>query len=246
MMSRDPGMSVQKVRENAVSTSSKIVIEDSDEDLIGGWKLLSPRESNTVRTFPLEEVVFLVTDTAIYRVCFDWNNEKVSSFERIELRKITGVIKGVYVTSTLTSAQTDEGRNHGFVVKYRSAKEDIARVNTRSLSSAVNLDKKNDDEVASNISPTSGTEEKSALKVLAFKAPPARSSLVIEGQGTHGMSERDLVNSICDEICRVARNGRIEIDGFVEETDIISLQEAKNKTGLVEQWSHSVKRMVWG
>ena len=111
MMSRDPSMSMQKIRETAVSTSSTIVIEDSNEYLIGGWTLLSPRESNTVRTVPLEESVVLLTDTALYKVRFDWSNEKVSSFERVDLHSITGIIKGTYITSTLTSTQSDEGRN---------------------------------------------------------------------------------------------------------------------------------------
>ena len=111
MMSRDPSMSMQKVRESAINTSSRIVIEDSTENLVGGWTLLSPREPNTVRTVPLEESVLLLTDAALYRVLFDWSNEKVSSFERVDLRSITGITKGTYITSTLTSAQSDEGRN---------------------------------------------------------------------------------------------------------------------------------------
>ena len=111
MMSRDPSMSMQKVRENAISTSSKIVIEDSSEDFVGGWTLLSPREPNTVKTLPLEEAVLLVTDAALYRVRFDWSDEKVSSFERVELRSIAGILKGTYITSALTSAQCDEARN---------------------------------------------------------------------------------------------------------------------------------------
>lgn len=240
MMSGDPGMSVQKIRENAISTSSKIVIEDSDEDLIGGWTMLSPRVSNTVRTFPLEEVVLLITSTAIYKVCFDWNNEKVASFERIELRSIAGVMRGVYITSTLASAQTDEGRNQGFVVKYRSGKEDIARVNTRSLSSAIAINNPNDP------GPTDKKDEVSTLKVLAFKALPARSSLITGGQETQTTSEKDLVSNICDVIHRVARADSSDLSGFVEETDIISLQDAKKSTGLLESWSHSLKRMVWG
>ena len=111
MMSRDPSMSMQKVRENAINTSAKIVIEDSSEDLLGAWTLLSPRDSNTVKTLPLEEVVLLVTDAALYKVCFDWFNEKVSSFERVDLRSISGIMRGTYITSVLTSAQADEARN---------------------------------------------------------------------------------------------------------------------------------------
>jgi len=31
----------------------------------------------------------------------------------------------------------------------------------------------------------------------------------------------------------------------VEESDIVSLAEAKKGTGLVERWGYAVKRMVW-
>lgn len=246
MMTGDPGMSMRKVRENAISTSSKIVIEDSSEDLIGGWTLLSPREANTVRTFPLEEVVLLVTDAALYKVCFDWNNEKVSSFEKVDLRSLTGIMKGIYITSTLTSAQTDEQRNVGFVVKYRPGKEDIARVNTRSLSSAVGLDGSTTKDPEGTDGQKSQNDGPSALRILSFKALPARSSFASDGQETHTMSEKEFVNNICDEIRRAALDGGSGATDFVENNNIITLQEARKSTGFVEQWGHSLKRMVWG
>ena len=137
MMSGDPAMSMAKLRQTAIDTSSKIVIADQSEELSSGMTLLSPHEPNTVRTFPFEECVLLLTDAALYAVRFDWNMEKVSSFEKVDLRSITGIMKGTYITSTLAAAQTDEKRNVGFVVKYRPGKEDIKRVNTRSLSTAV-------------------------------------------------------------------------------------------------------------
>ena len=116
MMSRDPSISVETLRETAISISSKIVIENSAEKLIGGWTLLSPREANTVRTVPLEESVLLLTEAALYKVCFDWSSEAVSSFERVDLHSIAGIMKGTYITSTLTSAQSDEARNGKLVV----------------------------------------------------------------------------------------------------------------------------------
>ena len=104
-------MSVRKVRENAISTSAKIVIADEGEELLAGWVLLSPREPNSIRLLPLEECVLLLTDAALYKVYFDWSIEKVSSFERVDLKSISSIIKGTYITSTLTPAQTDEDRN---------------------------------------------------------------------------------------------------------------------------------------
>ncbi len=245
MMSRDPGVSMEKVRANAIETSSKIVIADHSEDLIGGWTLLSPREPNTLKTLPFEEVVLLVTDVAIYRVNFDFNTEKVSSFERINLRSITGIVRGTYITSTLTAAQIDESRNIGLVMKYIPGREDIARVNTRSLSSDVGLDDAKDADVE-GVSGQSNREEIASLKILAFKALPARSSLASAVNEENGMiSEKAVVNTICDEVQRAALGGYSAVSGFLEDKDIISLQEARKNTGLLEQWGHSLKKMVW-
>lgn len=46
MMSSDPAVSMKRVRQNAIEISSKIVIADDNEELIGGWTVLSPREEN--------------------------------------------------------------------------------------------------------------------------------------------------------------------------------------------------------
>ena len=247
MMSGDPGMSMQKIRENAINTSTKIVIEDSSEDLVGGWTILSPHEPNTVKSLPMEEVVLLLTDAALYKVCFDWNSEKVTSFEKVDLGNITGITKGTYVTSTLASAQTDERRNVGFVVKYRPGKEDVARVNTRTLSSAVDdLEAAEERNKTMAASLSSKHDTSFHLKVLAFKALPARSALATEDQEAHNVSEEELVSSICEDIKRTALSGRGGAVDFVEKEDIISLPEARKNTGLVEQWGHSLKRMVWG
>ena len=84
LMSGDPGMSMQKVRENAINTCTKIVIVDGDEDLVGGWTMLSPCRSNTLVAFPLEEVILLLTDAALYAVRYNWNNDKVISFGKLD------------------------------------------------------------------------------------------------------------------------------------------------------------------
>lgn len=219
MMSKDPAISMRKVRANAIDVSSKLVIAEQKEDLIGGWTLLSPQEPNTVRTFPFEEVVLLLTDAALYAVRFDWNLEKVSSFERIDLRSVAGIMYGTYITSTLTANQTDKTKNVGLVIKYRPGKEDVARVNTRSLSTDPS---KNDQ--GSNTSRTAAitnlfdpaeslsflsyrNTSKPPMKLLAFKALPAKSSLAtVTAQSDAGgtISERDLISGICEDIRRAA------------------------------------------
>ena len=243
---RDPAMSMSKVRANAVETSSKIVIADQSEDLIGGWTLLSPREQNTVKTYPFEEICLLLTDAALYRVNFDWNVEKVSSFERVDLRSITGIMKGIYITSTLTATQTDEDRNVGFVIKYKPGKEDIARVNTRSLSSAIDSDVSEAREPDHTPSQDTKKEDASTVKVFAFKALPTRDSFSsTESHESHAMSEKELISNVCNEIQRAALGEHSEATGLIEEADIVSLQEARKNTGLLEQWGHSIKKLVW-
>lgn len=247
MMSGDPGMSMQKIRDNAINTSTKIVIEDGTEDLVGGWTILSPHEPNTVKSLPLEEVVLLLTDSALYKVCYDWNNEKVASFEKIDLRNITGIMKGTYVTSTLASAQTDEQRNVGFIMKYSPGKEDVARVNTRTMSSVLDgLEENEEENKKAAASLLTKHDVSSNLRILAFKALPARSALATADQEGQHMSETELISSICEDIKRCARRDRGAAANLVEDQDIISLQEAKKNTGLAEQWGHSLKRFVWG
>ena len=243
---RDPAMSMSKVRANAVETSSKIVIADQSEDLLGGWTLLSPREQNTVRTYPFEEICLLITDAALYRVNFDWNVEKVSSFERVDLRCITGIMKGAYITSTLTASQTDPEKNFGLVIKYKPGKENIARVNTRSLSSTVASDSNEACELGDTAGQGTIREDVSTLKILAFKALPAQDSFAsMEGHEIHAMSEKELVSNVCDEIQRAVLGDHSGAGGFIEDKDIISLQEARKSTGLLEQWGHSIKKLVW-
>lgn len=267
MMSADPAISMPKVRASAIDTSSKLVIADQTEDLVGGWTLLSPQEPNTVRTFPFEEVVLLLTDAALYAVRFDWNTEKVSSFERVDLRSLTGLVRGTYVTSTLVASQMDEKKNVGLVIKYKPGKGDLQRKNTRSLNSAV----ESGDETGAKPSPSSlnylpsvgvesalarlsGRGSGSETKYLAFKSLPARSSIAnVDGQEAPMFSERDMVQNICHEIERATQAGHNDqkaggIGGGnlpIDDTAIISLEEAKKSTGYLEQWSHSLKRFVW-
>ena len=267
MMSADPAISMRKVRTQAIDTSSKIVIADQEEDLVGGWTMLSPQLPNTARTFPFEEVVLLLTDTALYAVRFDWNTEKVSSFERIDLRSLTGLIRGTYITSTLVTSQTDEQRNVGLVIKYQPGKGDLQRRNTRSLSSEVEKSEAPQGEanptspsyfpaigLESALSRLSGRGAVSDTKFLAFKALAAQSSITdVDGRETPVVSEKELVQSVCDEIARaVSVKASINVAKeesagklAIEDAAIISLEEAKRSTGYLEQWSHSLKRFVW-
>ena len=272
MMSGDPGMSVSKVRQNAVDISVKIVVEDRTEELRGGWAMITPHATNSLRTFPMEEMILLLTDVALYAVRFNWATEKVSAFERVELEDITRIYWGTYITSTLSNFQTDPKRNVGFVVQYKVGEEPVARVNTRSMSTSVGvrdnpLEYTQSGEGASNQLPEAESSSKlgagdavkvltrdaaareklsgKEVRILAFKAIPTRFGAKAQGQAAgqaRELSETQLVQSVCEEI---ARNAKKLPEDLIEEKEIISLAEAKKSTGLIEQWGHSLKKLVW-
>lgn len=265
MMSGDPTMSMRKVRQNAIDTSFKIVIADQSEELIGGWTLLSPHNQNSVRTFPFEEAVLLLTDAALYAVRFDWNMEKVSSFERVDLRSVLGLQYGTYITSTLAASQTDEKRNVGFVVRYRPGKEDVVRVNTRSLNNALGEkdgDKLSADDNHAVATATGGSASPAApnvdlqgpsetspkrnistttsapTKILAFKALPARSSLAHLSDGHESppvVSETELIKSICEEIERACLAGDVLNHDNNENHNDGQGKGEKGKAGMIEE-----------
>ncbi|ESZ91104.1 hypothetical protein SBOR_8504 [Sclerotinia borealis F-4128] len=272
MMSGDPGVSMQKMRQQAIDVSQKLVVADDDEEFIGGWTFLTPQVPNTIKSSPFEESVLLLTDAALYMCHFDWNIEKVSSFVRVGLNQVVGIKSGTYITSTLSQAQADEKRNMGFVVTYKAGSNDIIRVNTRSMatefpSSKITLaEDKTPTPTSTSTSTTnsvvapiaagfanlisglqnqSAAEPKDAIKVLAFKALPSRSAISDEG-----VSEAEQVKNVCGEIERMVEIGNIREVGedrktIIEEGNIISLAEAKKSTGLFDMLGHQVKKLVW-
>lgn len=142
MMTKDPAVSMSKMREQAIELCQKRVVEDEKEEFIGGWTMLTPRTPDTVKAQTFEEAVLLLTDAALYLCRFDWNLDKVSSFERVDLSHVTSIRFGTYVTSTFSATQTDEERNVGLVVEYRPGSNDITRINTRTLSTLSSLGSK--------------------------------------------------------------------------------------------------------
>jgi hypothetical protein len=142
MMTKDPAVSMSKMREQAIELCQKRVVEDEKEEFIGGWTMLTPRTPDTVKAQTMEEAVLLLTDAALYLCRFDWNLDKVSSFDRVDLAHVTAIRFGTYVTSTFSAAQTDEEKNVGLVVEYRPGSNDITRINTRTLSTLSSLGSK--------------------------------------------------------------------------------------------------------
>jgi hypothetical protein len=253
MMSADPAVSMRKVRQQAIDVSQRLVVADQNEELIGGWALLTPHMPNTIKSIPFEESVLLLTDVALYACRLDLNMEKVLSFERVDLRHIVKIQYGTYIISTLSAGQADEIRNVGFVVTYKAGENDITRINTRSMSTAPSRET-SDLLQGESVAPLplpgflSGKPTNNA-RILAFKALPARSA-VAEKQDVPTMSEIEQVKHICEEIERMALAEQAQEPGFekrdiIKSADIISLAEARKSTGLLEQLGHSLKKLVW-
>jgi hypothetical protein len=250
-MSRDPAVSMKKMRQQAIEACQKLVVADDHEEFIGGWTLLAPQVPNTIKSTPFEETILLLTDSGLYSCRFDWNIEKVSSFERVSLEHIVNIKYGTYITSTLSASQADEQRNIGFVVTYKVGKNDIARVNTRSMANVYRLDMDSFGERAppKGLAALIGRPATPVNRVLAFKALSTRSAVTAEGGDNHP-SESEQVRGICSEIERMILLGTVSEVGsekkrIVEAGEIISLNDARKSTGLLEQLGHSFKKLIW-
>jgi len=180
----------------------------------------------------------------------------VSSFERVDLQHITSIKYGTYITSTLSAAQADEQRNVGIVITYTAGVEDITRINSRSLA---NIRTRNETDLLGGTStapqPPSTLEKLLARppapppsRVLALKALSTRSAIA-DGH-IEQTTEIEQVKAICAEIERMVMHGQVvevgsERKSLVEAGEIISLADARKSTGLLEQLSHSLKKLVW-
>ncbi|EPS41250.1 hypothetical protein H072_4844 [Dactylellina haptotyla CBS 200.50] len=233
MMSGDPAINISKVRQNAIETSSRMVIADKNEEMMGGWTLLTPSEANTIRTFPFKEVVLLLTEAALYLCKFDFAMDKVSAFERISLENIKGLQYGAYITETMTSASVDEKRNVGLIVTYEPGEDDILRINTRSLTSNVsrqhsdiaadaavppqkddyqgNTKQSDDPKLASKGTPPVSSSDPNNERILAFKALSADATVKASSRVPSPIrksaesDEETLILSICSEIERACK-----------------------------------------
>ncbi|KAK5987537.1 Sac domain-containing inositol phosphatase 2 [Cladobotryum mycophilum] len=254
MMTKDPAVSIGKMRERAIELCQKRVVADASEDIHGGWVLISPHTADVVKSWSMEDVVLLLTDAAVYLCRFNWDLDKVSSFERVSLASITNIKLGTYITSTVSPSHMDEARNVGFVVTYQPGKSDIRRTNTRTLStrgdiapsSAPNSD---DGRSTGLVGILSGKPKQPTIRKLAFKAPYIDSSRPVIGAGPQ-QTEMEQVITICSEIERLAFERQLlkqgeEKKSLIEKDDIISLDVAKKSTGLLEQLGHSLKKLVW-
>ncbi|PPJ49710.1 hypothetical protein CBER1_02894 [Cercospora berteroae] len=272
MTSQDYALDMGVVRQNAIDTCVKLVLEDPNEDLISAWTLSCPRMSNTLRSLPFEDCVILLTAKAFYLCRFDWDTDKVGSFERVDLLDVQKICRGAYITSALGTSHLDETKNHGFALEYTNQGPSTVRTNTRSVSVAPVSD---EEEAASQAKAGSGGEAiessdmqpdsnrrnhaspgKGESRTLAFKALPPKPS-------KSGSAESDLANlgevhatkRITNELEKAVNKARQQDygnsfdetkDGMkVQDHDIISVAEARKSTGYVESLGYSLKKLVW-
>lgn len=250
MMNQDYALDMGRIRQSAIETCVRIVLEDS-ADMVSGWTLSCPASANTLRSLPFEECIVLLTDTALYFCRFDWDTEKVGSFERVELVDLESINYGAYITSTLGPTHMDEKKNVGFVVKYSSQTPAMVRTNTRSLANEKEASAAEKDGKKTDVKPAES-------RLLAFKALPPRNS-ASRGKNAEGeMSEVEMVRHICEEIERLSNKAldkqTITAEGAedeggrklkAEQKDVISVVEAKKSTGYLESLGYSLKKLVW-
>ncbi|EMC92193.1 hypothetical protein BAUCODRAFT_151623 [Baudoinia panamericana UAMH 10762] len=256
MMSQDYALDVKRIRQNAIDTCIKIVLEDPKEHLTAGWSLSCPQEANTLKSLPFEECVLLLTDAALYFCRFDWDAEKVGSFERVDLTDITQLWCGAYITSTLGPTHTDQSKNYGFALRYQTRGQAVVRTNTRTLDNekAAEEENKGKNELQKQSEP-----EKNESRLLAFKALPPTSSAVKhpgrEEAAEGALSEPEFIRSICEDIQRLLAaalrktrgTDHLELEKVpqVEDRDVISVSDARKSTGYIESLGYSLKKLVW-
>jgi hypothetical protein len=261
MMAQDYAIDMSHVRQNAIDTCIKMVLEDPQEKLLGGWTLSCPNQANTLRTLPFEECVFLLTSAAVYFCRFDWNSEKVGSFERVDLLDITQIWHGSYITSTLGAAHLDATKNVGFALRFNTGGPAVIRTNTRSLQNeqvpmaeaSVNAQQQSEQQSTPSQTSIKGAKnaDETKTRLLAFKVLPPKAMAAKNSQaGGEEHNEVEIARAVCSEIQKAAdavatQDGISNTPLVVEERDVVSAADARKNTGYVESLGYSLKRLVW-
>ncbi len=244
MMTKDYALDIRRLRQNAIEACMKSVLEESSEGETAGWTLSCPSRSNTLRSFPFEECVVLLTSKAFYFCRFDWNTEKVGGYERVDLQDIKEIWRGPYITSALTQAHLDEKKNCGFALRYGTGGRSIIRTNTRSLQNEHELA---NESTSKDHSGKPNTSDQDQTRLLAFKAlPPSSSAASDDVKGRAGRSEVELIEHVTDQLREaIASSGGPNATPEVERRDVISVVDAKKNTGYIESLGNSFKRLIW-
>ncbi|KAJ2437315.1 hypothetical protein GGF42_008671, partial [Coemansia sp. RSA 2424] len=129
LRSREPDYALQlsRTREAAIEASIAIVVHDGECVLLA-CIVHTPMALNTLRVRETADAVMVLTDAAVYLCSYDYQLEKVSQFQRIELAGVTKVQHGAYITDTLAPHSLDAIHNHGVVLYFATA---AAQSNTK-------------------------------------------------------------------------------------------------------------------
>ncbi|KAF8710360.1 Inositol phosphatase, partial [Rhizoctonia solani] len=133
LSSTDPReiLKVSKIRASAIETTvSRVLLEN--EHCVNAWTLLSPVEVGVAVSDKFVEKILVLSSSAIYIVCFDYEMDKVVSSRRVPLGDVVNIKQGAYILSTLHEASKDPAENYGFSITYRIAHQDI-RLTTYSM-----------------------------------------------------------------------------------------------------------------
>ncbi|KAJ2876636.1 hypothetical protein GGH93_000632 [Coemansia aciculifera] len=119
LRSREPDYALQlsRAREAAVEASTAIVVHDGECVLLA-CIVHTPMALNTLKVRETADAVMVLTDRAVYICSYDYQLEKVSRFQRIELESMHTVQHGAYITDTLAPHSLDQARNHGVVLYF--------------------------------------------------------------------------------------------------------------------------------
>ncbi|KAG8685683.1 hypothetical protein FRC08_012971, partial [Ceratobasidium sp. 394] len=133
LSSTDPReiLKASKIRASAIETTiARVVLEY--EHAVNAWTLLSPAQVGVTVADKFVEKILVLTASAIYIVCFDYEMDKVVSSRRVPLGDIVSIKQGAYILSTLHEASIDPADNYGFSITYRPTRQDI-RLTTYSM-----------------------------------------------------------------------------------------------------------------
>ncbi|CAE6421011.1 unnamed protein product [Rhizoctonia solani] len=133
LSSTDPReiLKVSKIRASAIETTvSRVLFEN--EHCVNAWTLLSPVEVGVAVSDKFVEKILVLSSSAIYIVCFDYEMDKVVSSRRVPLGDVVNIKQGVYILSTLHEASKDPAENYGFSITYYITHQDI-RLTTYSM-----------------------------------------------------------------------------------------------------------------
>ena len=246
MMAKDYALDMGRIRQNAIDTCVKTALEDAEDDLLGSWTLSCPNQANTLRSLPFEECVVLLTKAAFYFCRFDWETEKIASFEKVLLPDIVEIWRGAYITNAF-GTNLDEAKNVGFALRYKPAENFMVRRNTRTLETDENVSEQN---ASKSESKKKKAPEKDQNRLLAFKALPPDSSSATKRGSTENLNEVEFVKHVCDKVHTAMKatgvHDHLGIDQTpeLEERDIVSAADAKKNTGYVESIGYSLKKLV--